>query len=109
MKIYFHVDRWYCQSNHFQRFQNNIELNNLFPRLVYDPMLGQDVISVDTPLSKEIIVDPGTKVDSFRDPRAESGFSQDGGGKNLTVFLTLSLLVPCVQEVSTNFHCILTI
>ena len=43
-------------------------------------MLGQDVISVDTPLSKEIIVDPGTKVDSCRDPRAESGFSQDGGG-----------------------------
>ena len=40
------------------------------------------MISVDTPLSKEIIVDPGTKVDSFRDPRADPAFNQ-GGGKTI--------------------------
>ncbi|XP_023343636.1 uncharacterized protein LOC111713076 isoform X2 [Eurytemora carolleeae] len=38
-------------------------------RLVFDPNLGQEVLTVDTPLSKEIIVDSGAKVDSFRTPR----------------------------------------
>ena len=40
-------------------------------RLVYDPALGQEVISGDSQLSKEIIVDSGTKIDSFRDPRGQ--------------------------------------
>ena len=50
-------------------------------RLVFDQNLGQEVISVDTPLSKEIIVNQGTKVDSFRNPRSQDGFSSAGGGK----------------------------
>ncbi len=35
-------------------------------RLTFDSNLGQEVITVDTPLSKEIIVDSGTKVDTLR-------------------------------------------
>ena len=41
-------------------------------RLVYDPNLGQEVLYSDTPLSKEIYVESGTKVDSFRDPRLKA-------------------------------------
>ena len=51
-------------------------------RLVFDQNLGQEVISVDTPLSKEIIVNQGTKVDSFRSHRSQDGFSNAGGGTN---------------------------
>lgn len=40
-------------------------------RLVFDQNLGQEVISGDSQLSKEIIVDSGTKIDSFRDPRSQ--------------------------------------
>ena len=40
-------------------------------RLVFDRNLGQEVISGDSQLSKEIIVDSGTKIDSFRDPRSQ--------------------------------------
>ena len=43
-----------------------------FFRLVFDPLLEQEVIYSSTPLQKEIIVDPGTKVNSldrFKDPR----------------------------------------
>ena len=39
-------------------------------RLVFDPERGQEVISGDSQLSKEIIVQSNTKVDSFRDPRS---------------------------------------
>jgi len=44
-------------------------------RLVYDSNLGQEVINTDSTLSKEIFVDSGTKVDSFRDPflRSDEG------------------------------------
>eukprot|EP00092_Neocalanus_flemingeri_P054613 GFUD01064337.1.p1 GENE.GFUD01064337.1~~GFUD01064337.1.p1 ORF type:complete len:322 (-),score=87.09 GFUD01064337.1:284-1126(-) len=41
-------------------------------RLVYDDNLGQEVLYSDTPLSKEIHVESGTTVDSFRDPRLKS-------------------------------------
>jgi len=41
-------------------------------RLVYDKNLGQEVLYSDTPLSKEIYVESGTKVDSYRDPRIKS-------------------------------------
>merc|ERR1719474_1965197 len=41
-------------------------------RLVYDDYLGQEVLYSDTPLSKEIYVESGTKVDSFRDPRLKA-------------------------------------
>ena len=40
-------------------------------RLVFDQNLGQEVISGDSQLSKEIIVDSGTKIDSFRDPMSQ--------------------------------------
>ena len=46
-------------------------------RLVYDSNLGQEVINTDSTLSKEIFVDSGTKVDSFRDPFLRS---DEGGG-----------------------------
>ena len=49
-------------------------------RLVFDPNLGQEVLTVDTPLSKEIIVDSGAKVDSFRTPRYEPEPGPGGGG-----------------------------
>ena len=45
-------------------------------RLVYDSNLRQEVINTDNTLYKEIFVDSGTKVDSFRDPRLRS---DDGG------------------------------
>ena len=50
----------------------------LAERLVYDPDLGQEVIVYDTPLRKQIRVDPGTKVDEFRDPLRTGG---PGGGE----------------------------
>jgi len=46
-------------------------------RLVYDDYLGQEVLYSDTPLSKEIYVESGTKVDSFRDPRLKA---ENNGG-----------------------------
>jgi len=41
-------------------------------RLVYDTNLGQEVLFSDTPLTKEIYVESGTKVDRFRDPRLKA-------------------------------------
>jgi len=41
-------------------------------RLVYDDYLGQEVLVSNTPLSKEIYVESGTKVDNFRDPRLKA-------------------------------------
>jgi len=41
-------------------------------RLVYDDHLGQEVLYSDTPLSKEIYVESGTKVDSYKEPRIKS-------------------------------------
>ena len=38
-------------------------------RLVFDKDLNQTVIQNDTPLKTQIIVNAGTKIDSFRDPR----------------------------------------
>ena len=46
-------------------------------RLVYDSNLGQEVIDTDNTLYKEIFVDSGTKVDSYRDPFLRS--DNDGG------------------------------
>ena len=92
-------------------------------RLVYDPTLGQNVLTVDTPLSKEIIVEPGTKVDSYRDPRADPTFNQGGvfiqagsyGEEDVVcttlpvvvatgaavVFLQLCILVTCILCIYT--------
>ena len=53
-------------------------------RLVYDDNLGQEVLYSDTPLSKEIYVESGTKVDSFRDPRLKS--DNTGGKPFIVVF-----------------------
>eukprot|EP00095_Tigriopus_kingsejongensis_P000500 maker-scaffold367_size194084-snap-gene-0.40 protein:Tk00500 transcript:maker-scaffold367_size194084-snap-gene-0.40-mRNA-1 annotation:"---NA---" len=38
-------------------------------RLVYDPDLDQEIIYFATPLRKQIRVEPGTKVDEFKDDR----------------------------------------
>ena len=61
--------------------------DDLAEKLVYDPNLDQDVIFYDTPLRKQIFVDPGIKVNRFTDPTggnvANHGFSDENGGKLL--------------------------
>ena len=55
-------------------------------RFVYDENLGQEVLYSDTPLSKEIYVESGTRVDSLRDPRFKS---EDNGGKHAVRFSSI--------------------
>ena len=60
-------------------------------RLVYDDHLGQEVLYSDTPLSKEIYVESGTKVDSYKEPHIKSS---DNGGKGCpTPFHVLFTLI----------------
>ena len=59
---------------------------DLADKLVYDPDLDQDVIRYDTPLRKQIFVDPGIKVNRFTDPTGGEvangvGFTNENGGK----------------------------
>lgn len=53
----------------------------LAARLVYDPDLDQQVIYHDTPLQKLIYVEPGTKVDEFKDPVRRGNVGGVGGGE----------------------------
>ena len=57
----------------------------LAEKMVFDPNLGQEVILYDTPLRKQIFVDPGIKVNRFRDPIGNEEpnglFAGDGGGE----------------------------
>ena len=60
--------------------------DDLADKLVYDPNLDQDVIVYDTPLRKQIFVDPGIKVNRFTDPTGGEvatgrGFTDENGGK----------------------------
>ena len=62
--------------------------DDLADKLVYDPNLDQDVIVYDTPLRKQIFVDPGIKVNRFTDPTGGAvangrGFTDENGGKVL--------------------------
>ena len=58
---------------------------DLADKLTYDPNLHQDVIVYDTPLRKQIFVDPGIKVNRFTDPTGGEvatgrGFTDENGG-----------------------------
>jgi hypothetical protein len=90
-------------------------------RLVYDDYLGQEVLLSDTPLSKEIYVESGTKVDRFRDPRLKAdnngvfiwGDYEDGEVVCTTwpviiatgaavIFLQLCIISTCLLCLCTN-------
>ena len=52
--------------------------------LIYDVDLGQEILISNTPLSKEIFVETGTKVDSIRDTAGNSvlaGRDSSSGGR----------------------------
>ena len=60
--------------------------DDLADKLTYDPNLHQDVIVYDTPLRKQIFVDPGIKVNRFTDPTGGEvatgrGFTDENGGQ----------------------------
>ena len=50
--------------------ENDGLLDELADKMVFDPNLGQKVIYFDTPLRKQIFVDPGIKVNRFTDPES---------------------------------------
>ena len=50
-------------------------------KLVYDSNLNQEILIYDTPLRKQIFVDPGTKVSRFRDPSGETVKTGGPGSK----------------------------
>ena len=58
--------------------------DDLAEKLVYDPNLNQEVIYYNTPLRKQIFVDPGIKVNRFTDPiggdATGRGFTDENGG-----------------------------
>ena len=60
--------------------------DDLADKLVYDPKLDQEVIIYDTPLRKQIFVDPGIKVNRFTDPTGGNvsgrGFTDENGGSH---------------------------
>lgn len=78
-------------------------------KLVYDPNLDQDVIYSDVPLRKEIIVDSGTKIDSFRDPRRidAGGVFIEGYDENEVVCTTWQVLIAAGSAVVFLQLCIL--
>jgi hypothetical protein len=103
--------------------------DDLADKLVYDPNLDQDVIVYDTPLRKQIFVDPGIKVNRFTDPTGGEvatgrGFTDENGvfvagdfdegdvvcttwswvyiGATCMIFLVFSILVVCVLCIYTN-------
>ena len=66
--------------------------------MMFDPNLGQEVIVYDTPLRKQIFVDPGIKVNRFTDPTGGEvatgrGFTDENGGK-----IYINILRFCVQQ-----------
>ena len=61
--------------------EGRVRLGHLGERLVFDPNLGQEVIELDTPLRKQIFVDPGIKVNRFTDPLG-SGAAGVGSGRS---------------------------
>jgi hypothetical protein len=62
-------------------FQNLSIFPSKAERLFYDPNLNQEILISDTPLRKQIFVDPGTKVSRFRDPTGESVKTGGQGSK----------------------------
>lgn len=96
--------------------------------MVYDPNLDQEVIFYDTPLRKQIFVDPGIKVNRFTDPTGGNisggGFTDENGvfvagdfdegdvvcttwtwvyiGATCMIFLVFSILFVCVLCIYTN-------
>lgn len=68
-----------------RRRDADAKLGALGERLVYDPNLGQEVIALDTPLRKQIFVDPGITVNRFTaDPLGSGDDSRSGQGRSLS-------------------------
>ena len=68
-------------------------------RLVFDSNLGQEVISGNSQLSKQIIVDSGTKVDSFKDPsQGEVGVFVKGDYSNGEVTYSAAVYIYSREE-----------
>ena len=62
-----------------RRDAERVRVGQLGERLVFDPNLGQEVIELDTPLRKQIFVDPGIKVNRFTDPLGDGAASGRAG------------------------------
>lgn len=97
---------------------------NFADKMVYDKNLGQEVLMYDTPLRKQIFVDPGTKVNRFTDPQVNLGGVGEPGifvrgefedgdvvcttwtmviiAAGCIIFLVFSILVVCVLCIYTN-------
>ena len=60
--------------------------------LVYDVDLGQEILISNTPLSREIFVEAGTKVDAIRDAAVDSILAgRDSGSGEMRSFVSVSL------------------
>ena len=76
---------------------------DLADKLTYDPNLHQDVIVYDTPLRKQIFVDPGIKVNRFTDPTGGEvatgrGFTDENGGKINSIYIKMQTIILGILE-----------
>ena len=70
---------------------------------MYDPNLNQEILIYDTPLRKQIFVDPGTKINRLRDPSGET-VKTGGPGSELMNQLLWMVLSPFGQSSSSTSY-----